>query len=760
MLADPARFSAPEGKVRPIPDLPPEPSLETLTSFLPAFISEKARSSHGVMQAEHRRTTVLFLTFSGIDYDGDESAAEKVRAVYAEVARAAQQQGGWVNKLDMGDKGSKAIVLFGAPRALEHQEERACRTALAILENAHLRGSLADLRIGITVAPLFAAYVGSDERREYTVMGDGINMAARLMANAHPWRVLCSREVMEQAPALSFRELDPIFVKGKSEKVAIFRPEGEKEEASEERSRFVGRAAILAGELPALTSPTAPVALALAGEAGVGKSALLKRLGHALDDAGVRRISVPLVAHSVHSHLSAWRPVLFSCLGVSRSAPPHIREGALRLAMAQEDGAYLPLFNALLELNLPEDEATQALSAKDRKDVLFAMLTRLVMGQVQAGPYGLFFDPLDYADPASLELLQAVLSEAGDRPLKVVVAHRSPVAENLKGVVASLRSIQVAPFSNEETAEYLVHIGEMAVPSDTVVDFLQTKTGGNPKFLEQILSAMRRDGLAAPGPSGLLEVDEDRLASASFPDTLEGLLLARVDTLPEGERTLLKAASVLGPSFSLNLLQTLLDQPQSILVECILSLEQRGIIRMDTWGARPYATFADTLLRDALYESLNFSVKRAFHLRVAELLEDEGREEPRLWPALARHFEAAESAVKASHYLWNAAEEARARFDNTTAFGFLTRFVALGERTGADPKHDAQFRKGLLYLAEASKELGRLEETDRFCNRLVERGGSADVRSRGGVHQARRQPAPEGRPRGGSRDVRHRGGAR
>jgi tetratricopeptide (TPR) repeat protein len=105
---------------------------------------------------------------------------------------------------------------------------------------------------------------------------------------------------------------------------------------------------------------------------------------------------------------------------------------------------------------------------------------------------------------------------------------------------------------------------------------------------------------------------------------------------------------------------------------------------------------------------------------VAGLLEQQGAEEPRLWPPLARHFEAAGEDGKASHYLWSAAEDARAKYDNTSAFDFLGRYVALGEKAGADPADDVQFRKGLLYLAEASKELGRLDEADTFSDRILE----------------------------------------
>ena len=642
LIANPlARVKEPTRKpgTQAISEPPRESSLE---AFLPPFITQKAGDDEGLWVAEHRRTTVLFLSFSGLDYDGDPDAHSKVDEAFRRIAGTVRRFGGVVNKVDMGDKGSKVIALFGAPFALEHQEEAACRAAMMILADSTLRALLSEVRIGITVAPLFAAYVGSDERREFTVMGDGINMSARLMANAHAWRVICSREVMEQSfHALAFRELDPIFVKGKREKVAIFRPEGEREAESDERAGFVGRRELLNTLLPRLVGPSAAVLLAMAGEPGVGKSALLHRLGLGMDEAGIRHATVPLSAHGVHSYMVAWRSVLFGALGVSRGAPAQIREAALRSAMAGEDSSYLPLFNPLLGVNLAETEASEALSAKDRKDVLFAMLTRLFLGQAGDGPYGIFLDHLEYADPASLEFLQVLVAEAGQRPLKLLVAYRSRASEVLAGSLDAFETIDLGPLSQDETKEFLIQAASMAPPTETFLGFIHKKTGGNPKFLRQFLSVMEKEGLASIGPSGLLEVDEDRLATASFPDTLEGLLLSRVDALLEEERAFLKAAAVLGASFSLNLLQTLLKENQGAMLRMIRSLEEKGIIRMDTWGARPYATFTDSLLRDALYESLNFSTKRAFHGRVAELLENQGGREPRLWPALAHHFEAA-----------------------------------------------------------------------------------------------------------------------
>ncbi|MEW6758637.1 MAG: adenylate/guanylate cyclase domain-containing protein, partial [Acidobacteriota bacterium] len=611
-----------KGPVSPEPAPSSMPELSDLEDFLPPFAAERARLESGLAAAEHRRTSVLFLSFAGLDYEGDSRVLDKASSVYGEVAEIVRRFGGWVNKLDMGDKGSKMIALFGAPRALENPEEAACRAALQVLDSPALRGLLADLRIGLTSAALFAAYVGNEDRREFTVMGDGINMAARLMANAHSWRVLCDAQVKEKAGArLAFRALDPIFVKGKREKVPIFRPEGEHEESGDEERAFVGRAGLLSELRRLLGDPACPGALALVGPAGAGKSALVHRVGLDLDAAGIRRLTVPLSPHSAHGYLSAFRPALFAALGVSRSAPDAIKAAALGAAFPAEDAPYLPLFGGLLACALPETPEVRALTPKDRKDVLFAMAQRLLLGLASGGPYVLALDGLENADAASLELLEGLLQATADLPLKILASFREGAPERPASLFLPDRTFRVEPLGPDEIRDFLVHAAGAAPPPEAFLEFLGKKTGGNPKFLEQILRAMEDQGLLAPGPSGLLEVDEDRLARARFPDTLEGMLLSRADALPEAQRHLLKTASVLGSSFSLNLLTRLSGREGESVVEGVRSLVEGGFVRMDSWGARPYATFADALLRDALYESLNFESRRTLHGRAARFLE-------------------------------------------------------------------------------------------------------------------------------------------
>ncbi|MGA9751025.1 MAG: adenylate/guanylate cyclase domain-containing protein [Acidobacteriota bacterium] len=702
----------------------PLPSRESLEAFLPRFVQARAGTGRGHTVAEHRRTAVLFLAFRGIDYDLDAEAVDRCRRVYRIIAETVRKYGGHVNKLDMGDKGSKAICCFGVPYALERQEEMACRAALELVGSATLRELLAEVRIGITVSGLFAAFVGCETRREYTVMGAGINLAARLMQNAHAWRVLASREVAEEAGgALVFRELDPVFVKGIGERVRVFRPEGERQAEEERLAEYVGREDLL-GELgPLLADPSKPLALAVTGEAGVGKSALLHRLGLGLDAAGIRHITVPLVPYSSESYLSAWTPVLFSCLGVSRTSGEALRLEALRQGMAAEDPDFLCLMAPLLGLAMEETAAVKALSAKERKEAAFAMLARLFLRQAAQEPYGLFVDHLEHADPASLEFLAALLAELEETPLKLLLAFRSSATAAVGEAAAGLRTVRLEPLSEEEVREFLTRAGGMAAPPEAFTRFVMEKTRGNPKFIQQVLAVLAHQGLLAKGPSGLLEVDEDRLTASAFPDTLEGVLLTQVEGLPEEERHLLKTASVLGASFSVSLLARVRALRELEAEERVRALSEKGLLRLDASGRRPYATFADSLLRDALYESLTFSAKRAVHAQVAAFLEDQEGGDRRTWPYLAHHFEAAGEDGKAAHYLWLAAQDARDRYDNGAAFNLLERYIRLREKHGVSAGDDEQCRRGLMELAKTSKDLGRLDETEARCRQIIQETG-------------------------------------
>ncbi|NTV63012.1 MAG: adenylate/guanylate cyclase domain-containing protein, partial [Oscillochloris sp.] len=258
-LAPEITISEERGDYRLVTDVPGSPGyaplpplsttdatlLPTLSAFLHPSLARRILDGQTGFVNEHRSVTVLFVGFSGFDYDNDTSVAARLQSYIAQVAQIVEQYDGDLNKIDMGDKGSKLVVIFGAPIAHENDAERAMRCALALrelrIEHVELRSSEVgsdeppnppfslphspfSIRIGIASGLVYCGLVGAEQRREYTVMGDTVNLAARLMQAAAPGEVIAAsgshRPVADQ---FLWTPLDALPVKGRSRPVPVFR---------------------------------------------------------------------------------------------------------------------------------------------------------------------------------------------------------------------------------------------------------------------------------------------------------------------------------------------------------------------------------------------------------------------------------------------------------------------------------------------------------------------------------------------------------
>ena len=194
-------------------DPPPRPSPEQFAHAVPGYLAD---GSGKVRSGEHRGVAVLFVSFGGLwDAAAPAEGHSRLQQSFKTLWATARRYGGILNKLDLGDKGAKAIFLFGTPYALEQKEEMAVRAAMDLTASRDFPEGV-HLAVGSTSAHLFAGPIGSSTRQEYTVMGDGINLAARLMQRAAPGQILCDLRCLRAASgAIQFRALPSITVKGK-----------------------------------------------------------------------------------------------------------------------------------------------------------------------------------------------------------------------------------------------------------------------------------------------------------------------------------------------------------------------------------------------------------------------------------------------------------------------------------------------------------------------------------------------------------------
>lgn len=673
--------------LREAPEAPPSspppqpPSDKVLRSVIPPYLAKLAGSG---MMGEHRGTAVAFISIAGLNWE-DTQVHDHVEEIFSIAGGAARRYGGTLNKLDMGDKGAKALLLFGTPYACEAREEMAARCVLDILREARTQPGLV-LKAGVTSAPLFSGPVGAPSRREFTVMGDGINLAARLMAAAAPSRALCSKTVAEAASAaIHFRALDPIRVKGKAEPVPVFLLEGERlDEAPAAEQLLVGRDEILA-ELKASLFGQRAQPVVVVGPAGMGKSAIARRLA---DETRQREMPLAVSAlspfHATQSY-GAWRPIALRLIGATRHDPPGVIAEARDAALADESQGFRPLINPLLGLDEEETPASRGLSPKERRDAAFGIFKRLLR---RSGERIIILDGISWADPLSLDLLEELLGEAAEAPWRIVAFTRPLEAlhERLKGF-ATIR--ELPPLQPGAMAAFLQRAQGLEKPSDAVLRWFEERAAGNPGTASALVEVLKREGLLVPGPSGQPRVDEDRLFAAAFPASLEALYLRQVEALPPAAKKLLQRAAILGFSVSVEMLQSISEMDDAAFQKALAAIEEAGFLAPAPHGARPYRVFGDPLLQAALYDATPFELRRETHSSALRLLQnDPASNTPALWPLLARHAEGAGDEARAKQYRRLAGRDAAKRFDNASALMHL-EYVCKNMTADAEDVEDA-----------------------------------------------------------------------
>ncbi len=558
---------------------------------------EAARSARA-MEGERRIVTILFS-----DVKGSTALAESLdpedwtgimNRAFEHLITPIYRYEGTVARL-MGDA---ILAFFGAPIAHEDDPQRAILAGLEIVgamqgfreEIRRQYGLDFNVRVGINTGLVVVGAVGSDLRMEYTAMGDAINLAARMEQTALPGTVQIAHDTYRLvAPAFEVEDLGGVEVKGKAEPVRAYRVLGRKAAPRQLRgvaglsSPLVGRSQELAALMQALDGALAGRGgiVGITGEAGLGKSRLVaeakemsfaRAAGRPLTWVEARSLSYSTtMAH----HLSI--DVLRGLTGLSPDMPDEEARAILRRAVVERLGdaaaEVYPFFGHLLGLKL-EDEDVAAVKYLDGPALqarYVAAFKRYLHALARTGPVVIVCEDIHWADPSSVELGLQILSVAATAPVVAILVSRvEPSAPgwrlftempSLPGVTA-LR-LNLAPLSGSESAQLVGNllaaqgqVGAASLP-EPVRQLILAKTEGNPFFVEEVLRMLiDRGQLVRRDDRWLLTQDIQML---DIPDTLQGVLAARIDRLPEEARYVLQIASVIGRKFYVNILAAVLE---------------------------------------------------------------------------------------------------------------------------------------------------------------------------------------------------------
>ena len=633
----------------------------------------------GRFEGEHRNVAIGFVRFSGLDdlltARGADAAAAALDQVVRSIQRAADEHGVTFLESDIDRSGGRIVLVSGAPQTAGGDEERLLRTLRFALD----ADPPLPLHVGASRGRVFTGQVGAEFRRTYTVLGDTAALAARLMARAEPNQLLAAAAVFDRAGGhFAATALEPFQVKGKAEPVQAYAIAGLAAGPAEVSKRpqlpFVDRER----ERAVLNAAVAPVRLGfgslveLVGEPGLGKSRLTEELRSYCEDWPMLTARCEQYESTTPYH--PFRPLLRSLLSVDLESDSLGNHTALAERLEQIDPELVPwspLLGTALDVEMDSTPEVDELEPSFRRARLHGVLGSL-LGTLLDEPTFLLFEDVHWMDEASSELLRFLATGLSAHPW-LACATRRPgpggfsATEGVPPVPALTLRLEPLPVAD---ARKLVEAaaGEAGL-SDEELNALTERGGGNPLFLQE---------LAVAGAEG---DDADAL-----PETVEALLATRIDGLAPGDRTLLRWASVIGPSFHSSDVAGVLTDDAAVTLSDETWDQLREFVERDPAVAGGFR-FRHALIRDAAYEGLSYRRRRELHGRVAEMLEARHSADPaEVAELLSLHYGRAGRAPETWHYSRGAGARARAKWANREAVELYRRALEVAaDVPGLDP---------------------------------------------------------------------------
>ncbi len=670
----------------PAAEASPDDLIHRLRSYLPRELAEKMRAT-GRLEGERKQVTVMFADLSGFTALSETLDPEEVtnltNEALKELAEAVYQHEGYIDKF----VGDAVMAVFGAPVAHEDDPDRALRTALSMRERmeafnrrwAERFGQTLSLHIGVNTGTVIAGNVGSDLRLSYTVMGDTVNTASRLEDAAQTGQIFVSAETQRlTAEAFAFAELPPLSVKGKREPLAAYellraRLAPGKARGLKGMARvFVGREAEvtqLRGIAAGLAAGSGHILL-VTGEAGLGKSRLMAEWRDDLQRGGqIRYLEGRCFAHTASLAFGPFLDLFRRLAGISDEDDEAQARARLEAAVGSlfpDDLEARALSASLLALvPTPEERAILAAAQGEAfRRRLFHLLSETFERLARRQPTVLVLEDMHWADPSSSELVDALLPLAGQFPLVLVCVARPRPDEFLTRLLRTVGQLfpalfthfDLSPLPDSATAQMVAQLLAAPEVSPALREAILRKAEGNPFFVEEVIRTLIDRGALLHTEQGWRTTP--LIESVSVPDTLQGLLMARLDRLPGDTRWVVQQAAVIGRIFLYRVLAEMADRSGG-LDSHLEQLRQSEMIRERARLPEVEYIFQHGLTQEVAYQSLLVARRKELHRRVGESMERvfAGRL-GEFDSILAEHFLRGEDWERATAYLLRAADRA------------------------------------------------------------------------------------------------------
>jgi class 3 adenylate cyclase/tetratricopeptide (TPR) repeat protein len=728
---------------KPIPkELSFEEKLAKIQRYLPKDLTQKILAQRDKIEGERKQVTVMFCDMEGFtsltEKLGSEEMYSVMDQVYEILIHKVHDYEGTVNELT----GDGIMALFGAPIALEDAPQRAIRSALAIHREinkfsdqlkSEKKMPPIKMRIGIHTGPVVVGTLGNDLRVEFKAVGDTVNLASRMEGLAEPGTIYVTEDTFKLTEGFfRFECLGEKQVKGKEEPICVYQviapsTRMTRFDVSAERglTPFVGRERELELLLDGFERVKAGKgqAFSIVSEAGCGKSRLLYEFRKAVSNEDVNFLEGKCLSYSRGVAYHPVIDILKSNFEIQEGEGDHeIRERVkkgLRLIGVDEPST-LPY---LLELLSIKDSGIDqiSMSPEAKKDRINESIKRIVIKGSEIRPLIITFEDLHWMDKSSEDVVRNHLESIPGSRVLLIFTYR-PEFVHTWGAKSYHNQLTLHRLSNRESLEMATHILGTKEIEKRLEELVLEKTEGVPFFIEEFIKSLK-DLKIIERKDNSYRLSKD-IQHLTIPSTIQDVIMARVDSLPERAKEVLQTGSVIEREFSYPLINRIIGLPEKELLSYLSILKDSELLYERGIYPQSNYIFKHALTREVVYDSILAKRKKKFHEEIGKAIEELYRDNlSDHYEVLSEHYFLGENHSKAAEYSRFASRKAEKTASLNDAIAYARKRVASLERlpqTGDVEKQIIDARTVLgLYNAQMNYYIEAKEAIDPIVDLAV-----------------------------------------
>jgi class 3 adenylate cyclase/tetratricopeptide (TPR) repeat protein len=710
-------------------------------------------------ETERRQATVVFVELTGYEelleiLDPEEAAAVSTR-IFGRLGGVIDKYGARIEKIS----GGSIMALFGIPTAIEDAPRKAINASIELqecllrLNQDEVMHAGLDMQIGIDTGIVVAGAFDAGQKKEFSVFGEAVTVAEQLKDQAGKGQVYVGQQTYKATrDDFEYESLRPLVLKGRKTPQAIYRLLSTQKKVERPRaaitrkieSRMVGRERELENlrqhVLGLLNSQGSIVNVI--GEAGIGKSRLIAAMAELKEIPKVaflkgRALSFGknLSFHPIIDILKNWAQIR------EEDSPQSLTqkvEHVIRDVFPEGADEVFPFIAAMMGIKVSgtAEERIQNIEGEALEKLILMSLRELMTKASENRPLMIVLDDLHWADQSTIGFLESLFRLAGNHRILFINVFRPDYRDTGERIARKVRDhhssyaaeIRLEPLDRRQSETLIDNIMNVRGLSAALRKLIIRKTGGNPFFIEEVVQSFIDEGAVVPAAEGYRVTG--RIEEVVIPETIQEILMSRIDRLDEETRALLKVAAVIGRNFFAKILTAVAHPLEDIENKLTVMKELQFILERTRLGEREYY-FKHALFQEVAYDSILTKKRKELHVKVAQAIETVFTERlHEFYGMLAYHYSLGENLDKAEEYVVKAGDEALKAAASTEALYYYQEALKLylkKQGEAGNPETIADFE---LKISKAFLNKGHMAEAVSHFDRVMEIWGERRPRTR------------------------------